>query len=278
MNGVSKLVLGTVQFGCSYGVNSAGRPDFAEVSRILDLAHASGITTLDTSSAYGDAEQVIGNAGACRFNVVSKYPKGSGNVADAFSLSLARIGVPRLHGYMLHHFELWRENPGIWDDFRRLRDSGLTERIGFSLYSPDELEMLLSAGVDFDLLQFPRNLLDRRFDPYLPGLKGQGVEIHVRSTFLQGLFFMDRNSLPEKLSPLRPSLEQIDSIARDKDLDVSALALAFNLLNPLIDGVLVGVDNCSQLQADIDDSEADCWFDFDIEVSDRALLNPVNWK
>ena len=196
MNGVSKLVLGTVQFGCSYGVNSAGRPDFAEVSRILDLAHASGITTLDTSSAYGDAEQVIGNAGACRFNVVSKYPKGSGNVADAFSLSLARIGVPRLHGYMLHHFELWRENPGIWDVFRRLRDSGLTERIGFSLYSPDELEMLLSAGV----------------------------------------------------------------------------------LNPLIDGVLVGVDNCSQLQADIDDSEADCWFDFDIEVSDRALLNPVNWK
>lgn len=278
MNGVSKLVLGTVQFGCSYGVNSAGRPDSDEVTKILDLAFDSGITTLDTSSAYGDAEAVIGNAGASRFKVVSKYSKGAGDVAEAFKGSLQRIGVPRLHGYMLHHFEVWRERPEIWDEFRRLRDAGLVERIGFSLYSPDELKMLLDAGVDFDLLQFPRNLLDRSFDPYLPWLRARGVEVHVRSTFLQGLFFMDRSSLPGKLEPLRPSLEQIDSIARERDLDVSALALAFNLLNPLVDGVLVGVDNCAQLQADIDDSEADCWFDFDINVSDRALLNPVNWK
>ena len=278
MNEASKLVLGTVQFGCSYGINSAGRPDASEVARILDLALESGITTLDTSSAYGDAEQVIGAAGASRFRVVSKYPAGGGDVADAFRDSLHRLGSDSLYGYLLHHFDVWRAEPQIWDSFRRLRDSGQTERIGFSLYSPDELDMLLEAGVDFDLLQFPRNLLDRRFDPYLHDLHERGVEIHVRSTFLQGLFFKDRDSLPEKLKPLRPALEQIDALAYERGLYVSELALAFNVLHPYVDGVLVGVDNCAQLQEDIEDSQADCWIDFEIEVSDPSLLNPVNWK
>ena len=278
MNGASKLVLGTVQFGCSYGINSAGRPDSGEVARILDLALGSGITTLDTSSAYGDAEQVIGAAGASRFRVVSKYPTGGGDVADALRASLHRLGTSSLYGYLLHHFEVWRSSPQIWDSFRRLRDSGQTERIGFSLYSPDELEMLLEAGVDFDLLQFPRNLLDRRFDPFLSELHSRGVEIHVRSTFLQGLFFKDRDSLPDKLKPLRPALEQIDAEAYERGVSVSELALAFNLLHSCIDGVLVGVDNCAQLQADIEDCEADCWFNFNIEVSAPELLNPVNWK
>ena len=60
MKQVSKLVLGTVQFGCQYGINSAGRPSQDDVKAILDEASANGITTLDTSCAYGDAEQVLG--------------------------------------------------------------------------------------------------------------------------------------------------------------------------------------------------------------------------
>ena len=33
----NKLVLGSVQFGCQYGINSAGRPDEKTVLEILDL-------------------------------------------------------------------------------------------------------------------------------------------------------------------------------------------------------------------------------------------------
>ena len=241
----SKLVLGTVQFGCSYGINSAGRPSGAEVQRILDLALGSGITTLDTSSAYGDAESVIGSCGAARFRLVSKYPEGGGDIADAL---------------------------------KRLRDSGLSDRIGFSLYSPEELELLLEKDVDFSLLQFPRNILDRQFDQYLPELKSRGVEIHVRSTFLQGLFFKDRLALPQKLLPLRDALEQIDRESVSLGISVSDLALSYNLCNPLIDGVLIGVDNAAQLQADLASAASARAIDLDINVTKRELLNPVNWK
>ncbi len=274
----SKLVLGTVQFGCNYGINSAGRPSGAEVQRILDLALGSGITTLDTSSAYGDAESVIGSCGAARFRLVSKYPEGGGNIADALRASLQRLRTDSLHGYLLHHFSVWRRDAGVWDEFKRLRDSGLSDRIGFSLYSPEELELLLENGVDFSLLQFPRNILDRQFDQYLPELKSRGVEIHVRSTFLQGLFFKDRLALPQKLLPLRDALEQIDREAVSLGISVSDLALSFNLCNPLIDGVLIGVDNAAQLQADLASAASSRAIDLDINVTKRELLNPVNWK
>ena len=278
-----KLVLGTVQFGCSYGINSAGRPDEAMVQDILREALASGVNTLDTSCAYGDAEKVLGRtmpraAGDnAPFRIVSKYLHPDAGVEEVFEASLRRLGCRKLWGYMVHHFEDYLRRPQIWDSFRRLRDEGRTEHIGFSLYSPDELQTLLDRGVDFDLVQIPRNLFDRRFDPLLPALKEKGVTVHVRSTFLQGLFFKDRDSLGPVLEPLRPYLLELDAHAGESGLSVAQLALGYNLQNPLIAGVLTGVDNVSQLKDNIA-SITDKKIDIDLRVTETALLNPVNWK
>ena len=78
----NKLVLGTVQFGCQYGINSAERPDEKTVLEILDLAYHSGITNLDTSSAYGNAEYILGkvlSASDSSFQIISKYPEVCSN-------------------------------------------------------------------------------------------------------------------------------------------------------------------------------------------------------
>lgn len=275
---VSKLVLGTVQFGCQYGINSEGRPDREAVSSILKEACHGGITTLDTSSAYGDSEEVLGDSiGGLDFKIVSKYISGDGPAADAIEGSLKRLKRHSLFGYILHHFQDWVDNPAIWDDFMALKLQGKTDKIGFSLYSPSELETILERGIEFDLLQFPRNIFDRQFDPYLPELKRRGVEIHVRSTFLQGLFFMDRSRLPERLQPLRKYLLELDSFAGQKGLSIAQTALNFNLQNRDIDGVLIGVDNVAQLKANLD-SVTDISIETDFDIVEKELLNPVNWK
>ena len=274
-----KLVLGTVQFGLQSGINSAGRPSDDMVREILSLAGAAGIRTLDTSSAYGNAEEVLGTdmpAGS-DFRIVSKYPMGAAGVEQTFGESLRRLGVPRLYGYLLHHFELYRRNPGIWDDFIALKQAGKVDKIGFSLYSPEELELILGNGSPFDLIQVPFNLFDRKFLPYMKELHEKGVEIHVRSTFLQGLFFKDRDSLPEKLLPLRKYLLRLDEFSRESGLSIAETALNFNLHNPYIDGVLIGVDNASQLKANLA-SVKDSPVDLEINIEETDLLNPVNWK
>lgn len=279
MNSIEKIVLGTVQFGCQYGINSAGRPNEEEVCRILAYAAEAGITKLDTSSAYGDAEKVLGKCmpNGAQFQIISKYPETELSVRDMFMVSLRDLRVEKLYGYLLHLFSIYKANKSIWHDFQALKQEGLVEKIGFSIYTPDELEMLIQDQVEFDILQVPRSILDRKFDMYLPMLKERGVEVHVRSTFLQGLFFKDRNALPEKLQPLKPYLHQLDDYAQMHQMSISEVAMNYNLQNENIGGVLIGVDSLAQLQTNLQ-MVSDRVVDLDIDVQEKELVNPVNWN
>lgn len=279
MKNIDKLVLGTVQFGCQYGINSAGRPSREMVSEILAEANKAGITKLDTSSAYGDSEQVLGECipSGAKFEIVSKLPKGIGPINDAIDGSLNRLRSRKLYGYLLHHFELYKDTPSLWDDFKRLKEEGKVGKIGFSLYSPQELELILQNNVQFDLLQVPHNIFDKKFDPYLKELADAGIEIHVRSTFLQGLFFKDRETLPEKMMPLKKYLLELDDYSKEQGISISELALNYNIQNPYIHGVLIGVDDVEQLKMNID-SISEKKVNLDITVKEQELLNPINWN
>lgn len=276
---MSKLVLGTVQFGLQYGVNSAGRPSEEAVKGILAAASKGGIATLDTSSAYGNSEEILGECTTPEegFKIVSKYPKGETPVGEMFNGSLKRLKVEKLYGYLLHHFEVYKNNPNVWDEFVALKESGKVQKIGFSLYVPEELQFILDNKSPFDLIQVPFNILDKKFLPYMKNLHENGVEIHVRSTFLQGLFFKDREILPEKLKPLKKYLLQLDEFSNQSGLSISEIALNYNLQNPYIDGVLIGVDNVSQLQINLA-SVKNTPIDIEIDVKEQELLNPVNWN
>ncbi|NCC93899.1 MAG: hypothetical protein EOM10_11550, partial [Opitutae bacterium] len=60
---LSRLMLGTVQFGLSYGIaNRQGRPSYAVVRDILACAFEGGVNCLDTAAAYGESEELIGRA------------------------------------------------------------------------------------------------------------------------------------------------------------------------------------------------------------------------
>ncbi len=276
---MGKIVLGTVQFGLQYGVNSAGRPSEDAVNCILAEAAKGGISTLDTSSAYGNSEEILGECITPDegFKIVSKYPKGANLVAEMFNGSLNRLKVNQLYGYLLHHFEVYKNNPKVWEEFVALKKSGKVQKIGFSLYSPEELELILDKKSQFDLIQLPFNIFDKKFLPLMKELHEKGVEIHVRSTFLQGLFFKDRETLPEKLKPMKKYLLQLDDYSKATGLSISEIALNYNLQNPYIDGVLIGVDNISQLQMNLA-SVKNTPIDIEIDVKEQELLNPVNWN
>lgn len=278
MDSIKKIVLGTVQFGCQYGINSEGRPDTRMVSEILDEAWKGGISILDTSAAYGNAEEILGKVKATeKFQLISKYPKCDKTVCETFDCSLKSLGCSKLYGYLLHHFSVYTENKDIWKDFIKLKNDGKVEKIGFSLYEPHELDSIVKDGIPFDLIQIPYNIFDRQFENYFEILKERNVEIHVRSTFLQGLFFKDRNALPNKLLPLRPYLVKLDDYATASGLSLTEVALNYNIQNPYIDGVLIGVDTKEQLLTNFE-AISDRKIDISIEVKETELLKPINWN
>lgn len=279
-NLIEKIVLGTVQFGLDYGVNnSSGQVAPYEILSILQLAGENNISILDTSSAYGNAEKVLGELLPqinYDFKLISKYPRNGLSVSCTLYNTLENLRVDSLYGYLLHHFEMYRECPDIWQEFEVLKESQKVKKIGFSIYTKEELEFILSKGDKFDIIQFPYNILDRQFEPYLEELHRGNVEIYVRSTFLQGLFFMDRKKLPPKLQTLRKYLNIIDDYASLEKMSVAEVAINYNLQNKYIDGVLIGVDNASQLKENIK-SILNKKIDLSIEVKEKELLNPSNW-
>ena len=104
-----------------------------------------------------------------------------------------RLNTINLYGLMLHRPEqlLGPYGEEIMSALLSLKKSGTVQKIGISVYSPDEFTELFSE-YDFDIVQCPFNLIDRRLvnSGWLAKLKALGVEVHVRSSFLQGLLLM----------------------------------------------------------------------------------------
>ena len=283
----NKIVLGTVQFGINYGINnSTGQVSLDEVCTILKNAERAGVETLDTSSAYGTSEQVLGKAlkeSKTHFRIVSKYPMCDQSVRDTFNQSLENLGIGVLYGYLVHHFDYFREYPKIFDEMFALKNEGKIHKVGFSLYSVDELNYLLDNNVKFDIIQFPYNIFDRQFEPYMQKLVDLGVEIHTRSAFLQGLFFKDTNTLPEKLLPLKKYLDSLHRYCNKVDISIEQIAFGYVLANENVRGALIGVDNHLQLDSNLKVASHqlslnDIDFIKSINIQEKELLNPSNWN
>lgn len=284
MNFKSKLVLGTVQFGLDYGIsNTDGITGENEVNKILKYAWNNNIEIIDTAVAYGIAEDVIGRNMKNSFKVISKFPENikSLELKDILQKSLAKLRYDCIYAFIAHNAKGLIDNQKMWQSLKSLREQGLTKKIGYSLYTPQELEQLLQQDMVPDLVQVPYNILDNKFEKYFIFLKKQKVEIHVRSIFLQGLFFKEK--LPLKLKPLKPAVELLNEIAKKNNLLVGQLALNYVLHHPLIDYAVIGVNKLSHLKQNVNNIQNNFSYDAirkeleSLYIPNRKLLNPVNW-
>ena len=167
-----KLALGTVQFGMNYGLaNSSGQVSLDNAEEILFKARSAGIDTLDTAIAYGDSEQVLGELDLNGFQVVTKLPEVPDVdgvhiwIKEQFSGSLSRLKSSRVHALMLHRPTQLMSGIGqdIWDTLIAFKSNGMIEKIGISIYSPDELNQIVDR-FPIDLVQVPVNIFDRSFE------------------------------------------------------------------------------------------------------------------
>ena len=110
---MSKLGLGTVQFGTDYGVNSVDgqvRPE--EVKKILSYAYSKHIDLLDTAPAYGKSEKILGRINNLDFKVVTKTRhfdslKITNNevrlLNNDFKDSLNNLNQENIYGLLIHN-------------------------------------------------------------------------------------------------------------------------------------------------------------------------------
>jgi len=284
-----KLALGTVQFGLEYGIaNKQGQVSREEARSILDHARAGGMDTLDTAIAYGDSEGRLGEIGILDWQVISKLPAIPESCADVAAWvqasvcnSLGRLGIPRLRGLLLHCPQqlLGAQGDVLYQALIALKDQGKVEKIGLSIYGPDELDALW-PHYQFDLVQAPFNIIDRRLatSGWLARLHRAGTEIHVRSVFLQGLLLMEAARRPATFNRWQPLWDRWHRWLDEQALTPLQACLDFVSSHSEIDRIVVGVDNVKQLQEILGASKTmGVPVPQSFATEDLRLLNPSNW-
>jgi aryl-alcohol dehydrogenase-like predicted oxidoreductase len=284
-----RLALGTVQFGLPYGVaNQSGQVSREQSQAMLDLAIASKIDTLDTAIAYGESEVRLGALGINDFKAITKLPALPEGLPDVASwvqsqveASMSRLGVSVLYGLLLHRSEqlLGPDGLALYKALYELKDSGLVQKIGISVYSPRELDAICPL-FSLDLVQAPFNLVDRRLQSsgWLRRLKAEGVEVHTRSTFLQGLLLMGQDERPSKFMAWSDLWATWDKWLVERNVAPVHACLGFVLEHPEIERVVVGADSSMQLTQLIDAACAPKLSEFpNLDCIDELLINPARW-
>lgn len=285
-----KLALGTVQFGMRYGVaNSVGQVSEAAAEAILKQASLLGVNMLDTAIAYGSSEEVLGKFAQTDQNIVTKLSAVPETERDLknwiigqFDGSLERLRVSRIYGLLLHRPDqlLGPYGAEIYDALAALKARGSVQKIGVSIYSPDELEPLLER-YNFDLVQATLSILDRRIleTGWAGRLKENGIELHTRSAFLQGLLLMTKDQRPVRFERWKSIWEEWDQWLSDTGLSPLQACLRFAVQQPLVDRVVIGVDSTAQLIEVVGavDGTIKQTPKFE-ELKDTRLINPATWN
>jgi aryl-alcohol dehydrogenase-like predicted oxidoreductase len=287
----SKLGLGTVQWGLAYGVgNHSGRPSAEELGHMLGYARSEGISLLDTARMYGDAELRIGTLQTQGMRIVTKMPAlpdAAGQevgefLRGTFSESLRNLNANRVYGYLAHRSTdiIGSHGKEVRTFFEDLRASGKVAKVGLSIYEGSEIRNVLRVFRP-DIVQLPLNVVDQRLlrDGTLADLKAAGVEIHVRSVFLQGLLLLDLERIPPYFEPMRRLLSRWHARAGEQRLTVTEAALSFVRNLPEVDAVVVGAESLAQLREITVAFRTPCtWDASDLACENPQWLDPRQWK
>jgi aryl-alcohol dehydrogenase-like predicted oxidoreductase len=290
-----KLALGTVQFGLDYGVsNPFGKTSEKEIVKILSLAKDNKISFVDTAYGYGDAHSIIGRNTSVSdyWKIVTKLTVTDNSFITSedvltfrnmFNKSIHDMGRSSIYALLLHSEEdLFK--PGselIFQELRRLKLSGLINKIGVSLYDVNLVDKILKLNI-IDIIQIPINIFDQRLvlSGKLVRLKNKGIEIHARSVFLQGLLLQDIQDINSYFLPIKDKIISLSNEANIRNLTIMQLLLGFIQGISLIDVAVVGVNNTVQLEkiiaslgVIIQPKELSY-----LSVDEERFINPSKWE
>ena len=289
---ISKLSLGTVQFGLDYGVsNNSGKPSQDNVNNIVDYLYNNGLNCFDTAQAYGNSEEVVGKALNSKDDIylISKLKSNFfvSNAIDNVNKSLENLHVDSLYALLLHDSELlynWNNEYSALVDI--LINSKKIKYFGVSIYSSKDFILALE-NEKIQFIQIPFNLFDQRAlkENWFQKAKEYGKIIFIRSIFLQGLLLMDKDSVPRNLESSRKYLKKLDFYCLKHNISKNELALSFVDTIAKDSLLLFGCDNLIQAEENLKNYSSLKALDEDaiLELSnifvdiDENIYNPTKW-
>jgi aryl-alcohol dehydrogenase-like predicted oxidoreductase len=259
-----------------------GGQDDEESLAAIDRALELGVNWIDTAAAYGlgHSEEIVGRAleGVAQrpyvFTKASLLDGGGGRIVHSLKrdsirreaeASLARLGVDAIDLYQIHWPVPVEDLEEGWSALAELKAEGLVRHIGVSNFDVAQLRRA-QAIAPVETLQPPYSLVDPAVErEILPFAEREDIGVIVYSPMGSGLLTgaMTREriaSLPDDdwrkhdasfqepaLSHHLATVERLQAVAERHDTTPGAVAIAWTLENPAVDGAIVGFRRPAQV-------------------------------
>ena len=256
----------------------ADEESIAAIHRALEL----GVNWIDTAAAYGfgHSEAVVGRAleGLAQrpyiFTKASLLDDGTGHVRHSLKrdsilreaeASLKRLGVDAIDLYQIHWPDPADDIEEGWAALAELKERGLVRHIGVSNFDTAQLRRIREIA-PVETLQPPYSLIEREAeDGILPFAEREGISVIVYSPMGSGL--LTGSITPERIAAMagddwrktdprftEPRLShhlaiaaRLREVADRHDTTPGAVAVAWTLRNPAVDGAITGFRRPAQV-------------------------------
>jgi len=254
---LSKLGLATSQFGLDQPPGPRGKPREAEARDILSIAGRSGLSVLEVVRGSASADTLLRGAlpqpNAFRMTLTAVRPDRGPDLVEAeLRAQMLRLGVERVDTIVAPSAtDLFSPlGPQLWDRLKALKDEGLCRRIGVPVYASDD-PVGVARRFKPDVMQAPASLLDQRLllDGTLATIAEMGIEVHLRSIFLNGVLFLPPDRAPSHLKAAAGRISRARRLIAEGKSDPLQAALGFALTRPEASHVLVGVTSAAEMSA-----------------------------
>jgi aryl-alcohol dehydrogenase-like predicted oxidoreductase len=284
---LSKLGLGSGQFGLDQNALVRGRSPKSEAREILEIASRAELELLDVDGHSAAAELALGEVlprpNPFRVSISTVRPdRGPDYVEAEVHAALRRLGVDQAEALLVPcAADLFGPyGMALWDRLKSLKDRGFTRKIGVSVFASDD-PLGVARRFRPDVVQAPASLLDQRLliDGTLAALTGIGVEVHLRSIFLNGLLFLPPDRAPHHLKAAASRISRARRLIAEGRSDPLQAALGFALSRVEAAKVLVGVTSPAELSAVIAAASTpvpDLDWD-EMALDDPVALDPRAW-
>lgn len=238
------LILGAASFKSNYGLDKKYSLKKRELIKIFNFCLKEKILYIDTSNNYKLTNFSNYNKSIKKFRIIlkinfnfleKKTPRQLKN--EIFLLVqnfLSKNKIKKLYCVMLHseNTMISKNKIKIYEVLKSLKEAKLTNKIGISSYDLKKTINIIKK-FDFDILQFPYNLFDQRINnnSILKILRKKNIELHIRSIFLQGIFFIKFEKLPYFFYKWKNLFNYLRKLLIKKNINILNLCLshAFNL-------------------------------------------------
>jgi aryl-alcohol dehydrogenase-like predicted oxidoreductase len=279
---ISRVGYGAWAIGGAGWWHAWGDQDDEQSIEAIRRAVELGINWVDTAPIYGlgHSEEVVGRAlqglddRPYVFTKASLYEK-DGAVAHSLKrdsirreveASLSRLQLDAIDVYQIHWPDPDEDVEEAWTTFAELKSEGLVRHIGVSNFDVAQLRRA-QAIAPVETLQPPYSLIERTIeDEILPFAEREGIGVVIYSPMQSGL--LSGAMTPERIAALpdndwrkhdarfnEPELslhmalvERLRTVADRHDTTPGAIAVAWTLTNPAVDGAIVGFRRPDQIE------------------------------